>query len=86
MFESMIDEQLRRTPQYKDEYYEMDEDEQGRMSDETERSIMVDPAGEDQWDENMKYKKGDHLKNCKDPGCVEFCNTWRSESLLSKYV
>ena len=86
IFEGLIDEQLNHKPQYKDEYYEMDDDEQDYLSDEDTRSMMVDPAGEDQWDESMHVKKGDHLKNCKDPGCVEICNTWRSESSLSKYV
>ena len=79
-------EGINHEPKYIDEYYEMDDDELERMSRGKEQSMLADPAGEEQWQEDLRTRQGDHFKNCDDPDCVRLCNNWRGESTLSKYV
>ena len=85
-FDGLINESSKHKPQYKNEYYELNDYEQFFLPVEQERLMWVDPTGEDQWQENMHVKMGEHLKNYNDPDCVEICNTWREDYELSKYV
>ena len=84
--EGFSTEEMNHEAKYKDEYYEMDEDELDRMSYDKEQSMLADPSSEDQWQDDLRTRHGDHLKNCKDPDCVRICNNWREHSTLSKYV
>ena len=71
-FDGLINESSKHKPQYKNEYYELNDYEQFFLPVEQEWSIWVDPTGEDQWQENMHVKMGEHLKNCNDPTVLKF--------------
>lgn len=85
-FERFTTEQLNHKPKYNSDYNNMSEDELERMTVDKEESMLVDPTGEERWQEDLRKRQGEHFKNCDDPNCIRLCNNWRGHSELAKYV
>ena len=86
ILEGFAQEEFNHKPKYNSDYGDMSNSEREHMSYNEEQSMLEDPAGEERWQDDLRTRRGDHLKRCDDPNCVRICNNWREHSKLSKYV
>lgn len=74
------------TPEYNDEFNEMDENEQDNVSYQESLNYIVDLEGYQKKQDEHHKKMGEHLKSCQDPECQEVRKNWQEEKDLAKYV
>lgn len=85
-FESLINEELDHKIQYTDEWNRMTDDERDAVSYDEEEQYFADPKAEEDYENEMRTKKGNHLKTCDNVYCRDIYKIWLEHENLKQFV